>query len=138
MIWIWIWIIMYPCVTWQKTKLFIGFLRWNSIKKNTKMIHSDTLLLTLPTPDLPCVIWCHWHFNFSENSLFPSKKQHKIQKYGSKFCKKCPVTLWLTPSLPLLCFWGHCPLPSINHLRLGSIQYNTIQYNNEKVLLIFQ
>jgi len=24
------------------------------------------------------------------------------------------------------------------HLRLGSIQYNTIQYNNEKVLLIFQ
>ncbi len=48
---------------------------------------------------------CDVTFWFSKkSSLFPSKNQAKIHYYSSKFWKKCHVTHWLTPSLPLVSF----------------------------------
>jgi len=48
---------------------------------------------------------CDDTFWFSiQTCILPSKKQVNIQKYGSKFWKKCHVTLCLIPSLPLVAF----------------------------------
>jgi len=63
-----------------------------------------------PSPLRPSVL--RWHFDFSKNCLFPSKKHAKIETYGSKFWKKCHVTLCLIPTLHLVSFGDTVPYPS--------------------------
>jgi len=55
----------------------------------------------------PKVVNCHLKINFFKKSI----KIIREKKHGLKFWKKCHVTLWLTPFLPIVSFGDTVPPP---------------------------